>query len=295
MQTKTCNVCPRNCNVDRLNTKGYCKAQTLKIAKVMKHFWEEPIISGNSGSGAIFFSHCNLKCIYCQNSVISHEGAGKEVTVEQLSNVFKQLEKGGVHNINLVTPTHYVKEIQKALKLYKPNIPVVYNTSGYEKVETIKKIKNDVDIYLCDFKYFDNELGKEYSHASNYFEAVTNALIEMRKNQPQDIIENGIMKKGLIVRHLILPSHSSDSIKILNWIKEHLGKDTIISLMSQYTPYYKALEHPILKNKLKPLEYKRVIQHFLNLGFTNGFSQEKESATCDYIPAFLEKDKDFIY
>ena len=295
MQTNICNLCPRNCNIDRLKKVGYCKAKNLKIAKVMKHFWEEPIISGTNGSGTIFFSYCNLKCIYCQNAIISHEGIGKEVTVQQLASIFEQLEKSGVHNINLVTPTHYVNEIKEALKIYKPNIPIVYNTSGYENAETIKKLKNDIDIYLCDFKYCSNDLGKEYSYASNYFESVTNALIEMRKNQPNDIIENGIMQKGIIVRHLILPTHSSDSIQILNWIKEHLGKDTIISLMNQYTPYYKALEHPKLKNKLKPLEYKRVVQHFLNLGFTNGFSQEKESATCDFIPKFLEEDINFIY
>ena len=295
MQLNVCNICPRNCNINRTTQKSFCGTSTLKIAKVMKHFWEEPTISGNRGSGTIFFSHCNLKCIYCQNAVISHQGIGKNVTIKKLASLFEQLQKSGVHNINLVTPTHYVNEIIKALNIYKPNIPVVYNTSGYESVETIKKLKNYVDVYLCDFKYFSNQLAMEYSNAPNYYEAVTSALIQMRKNQPQDVIEHGIIKKGLIVRHLVLPTHSNDSIQVLEWIKNHLGQNTIISLMSQYTPYYKALEHPILKNKLKPLEYKRVLQKFLSLGFTNGFSQEKESATCDYIPEFLDKYKEFIY
>lgn len=295
MQHSICNICPRHCNVNRVLNKSFCNASTLKIAKAMKHFWEEPVISGTQGSGTIFFSHCNLKCIYCQNAQISHEGLGKETSIQQLANLFLQLEQSGVHNINLVTPTHYVNEIIEALNIYKPSIPIVYNTSGYESVETIKKLKNYVDVYLCDFKYFSNELAKEYSKAPNYVEAVTTALLEMRKNQPNDVIVNGIMKKGIIVRHLVLPTHSSDSINMLEWVYHNLGKETIISLMNQYTPYYKALNHPILKNTVKPLEYKRVVSRFLSLGFTNGYSQQKESATCDYIPEFEVDTKEFIF
>ena len=295
MQTENCTICPRNCKINRTTGKSFCGATTLKIAKVMKHFWEEPIISGDKGSGAIFFSHCNLKCMYCQNAEISHEGFGQITTVEKLADLFRQLESSGVHNINLVTPTHYNKEIMAALDIYKPNIPIVYNTSGYDSVKTIRKLKKYIDIYLCDFKYYDNALANEYSRAPDYFEAVTDSLKQMRKNQPKDVIENGIMKKGIIVRHLILPTHSSDSIRVLEWIYDNLGKDTIVSLMSQYTPYYKALTHPILKNRVKSLEYKRVVQKFISLGFTNGFCQEQESATCDYIPNFKEESKEFVF
>ncbi len=295
MASSVCEICPRHCGIDRKIHKSFCGANTLKIAKVMKHFWEEPIISGTRGSGTIFFSHCNLKCIFCQNAEISNIGYGKNITVEKLADLFKQLENSGVHNINLVTPTHYANEIMEALDIYKPSIPIVYNTSGYDSAETIKKLAKYIDVYLCDFKFYDNKLAMEYAKAPNYFEAVTTALLQMRENQPEDIIENGIMKKGLIVRHLVLPSHSGDSVKILEWISQHMSKNTIISLMSQYTPYYKALEHPVLKNTIKPLEYKRVITRFLNLGFSNGFSQEKESATCDYIPNFKEKTDDFDF
>ena len=292
---KLCNICPRNCNIDRFNLSGYCGAKGLKIALVMKHFWEEPIISGTNGSGSIFFSHCSLKCIYCQNYKISSGGLGKETTVEKLAGLFKQLEQSGVHNINLVSPTHYTNEIIAALNIYKPNIPIVWNTSGYETSDTIKKLKDYVDIYLCDFKYYDSSLSKEYSSAPDYMEKCTSALLQMRKNQPNDIIENGIMQKGIIVRHLVLPTHFNDSIKILEWIKCSLGINTIISLMNQYTPCYKALNHPILKNKLKQIEYKIVLNKFLELGFKSGFSQEKTSAICDFIPDF-EKDHDsFIY
>ncbi|MFA5758270.1 MAG: radical SAM protein [Clostridia bacterium] len=290
-----CNICPRNCLIDRSNSSDFCGAKSLKIALVMKHFWEEPIISGTNGSGAIFFSHCSLKCIYCQNYKISSGGLGKETTIEKLAGLFKQLEQSGVHNINLVSPTHYTTEIIAALNIYKPKIPIVWNTSGYETSDTIKKLKEYVDIYLCDFKYFDNKLSNEYSSAPDYMDKCTSALLQMRKNQPIDIIKNGIMQKGIIVRHLVLPTHFSDSIKILEWVKQNMGTDTIISLMNQYTPCYKALSHPILKNKLKPIEYKIVLNKFLKLGFTSGFSQEKSSATCDFIPDFEKNDDSFIY
>ena len=296
MNNDVCNICPRGCNIDRKQVAGYCGAsEKLKIAKVMKHYWEEPIISGTNGSGTIFFSHCSLKCIYCQNYEISSGGLGKETTIEKLADLFKQLEKSGVHNINLVTPTHYAKQIMVALDIYKPNIPIVWNTSGYETVETVHALKNYVDIYLTDFKYFDNKLASEYSGAPDYNEVCSSAIIEMRKNQPVDIIENGIMKKGVIVRHLVLPTHYKDSMDILRWIKDSLGINTLVSLMSQYTPYYKAINHHILKNKLKPLEYKIVLNEFNALGLKNGFSQSGQSATCEYIPKFNESQDDFVY
>ena len=281
--------------VDREKQKGFCGADGIKIAKVMKHFWEEPLISGTNGSGAIFFCYCSLKCIYCQNYQISHLGEGKQISISTLANLFQQIEQSGAHNINLVSPTHYTNEIISAIELYKPSIPVVWNTSGYESEETIQKLKNYVDIYLCDFKYFDEAIAKEYSLAPNYKENCTKAILQMRKNQPNDIIENGIMKKGMIIRHLILPTHQNDSKNILRWIKEHLGQKTFISLMSQYTPFYKAKNHPVLNRKIKPIEYKAVINEFLSLGFENGFSQEYSSASCDYVPLFNSNDDDFRY
>lgn len=296
MQTNMCTLCPRNCQINRSTQAGFCGAKTLKVAKVMKHFWEEPCISGTMGSGTVFFSHCNLKCIYCQNAQISHLGQGKPITVTSLANLFKQLETSGVHNINLVTPTHYADLIMQALDIYKPSIPIVYNTSGYESVQTIQKLANYIDIYLCDFKYYDSKLSAEYSGAPDYLQAVTTSLLQMQKNQPNNVFnKNGIMQKGLIVRHLVLPTHSGDSIKILDWAYHNLGKNTLFSLMSQYTPTHKALTHPVLKNKVKPLEYKRVITHFLNLGFINGYSQELNSSTCEFIPDFNQQNTEFTY
>lgn len=290
-----CNLCPRECNIDRTLQKSFCGANTLKIAKVMKHFWEEPLISGTKGSGAVFFCFCSLKCIYCQNYEISHLGMGKEISVETLVSLFKQIEKSGAHNINLVSPTHYTEQIIDALNIYRPNIPIVWNTSGYESSETITRLKNYVDIYLCDFKYFDNNIAKEYSLATDYKEKCTQALLQMRENQPKDVICDGIMSKGLIVRHLLLPTHQEDSKKILGWVAENLGTKTIISLMSQYLPCYKAKDHEVLKRKIRPIEYKAVLNKFLALGFENGYSQEYTSAVCDFVPDFNNKDDEFDY
>ncbi len=287
---KYCKVCPRQCKVDRTVKLGFCgQSNMVKIAKVMLHQWEEPIISGGKGSGAIFFSGCNLKCIYCQNYQISSLGEGKEVTIEGLADLFKQLEQSGAENINLVTPTHFTNQIIKALKIYRPKIPIVWNTSGYESVETIKKLKNYVDIYLTDLKYCSRVLSTEFSCATDYFDVATKAILEMRKNQPEDIIENGLMKKGLIVRHLVLPTFVHDSINVFNWIYENLGTSTYISVMSQYTPCYKALKHKILKKKLKKKDYDKLLMHIVDLGFENGFVQDLSSSTCEFIPDFTSQ------
>ena len=279
-----CNICPRGCKVDREITSGFCAEKKLKIAKVMLHFWEEPIISGGKGSGAIFFSGCPLKCEYCQNYEISFEGKGEEKTVLDLVDIIKDLEKQGAENINFVTPTHFTNEIIEALKIYKPNIPIVWNTSGYETVETIKKLKDYVDVYLTDLKYFSSELSQKYSKAKDYFEFASQAILEMRKNQPKDVFKNGMMKKGVIVRHLVLPSHYDDSKHVLNWIYEHLGKSTYVSVMSQFTPQKNA-KAP-LNRKLTPLEYKIVLKECEKLGFQYGFMQELTSATSAYTPKF---------
>ena len=287
-----CNICPRKCNVNRDVSIGFCKApNTFKIAKYMLHLWEEPIISGNNGSGAIFFSHCNLKCVYCQNDQISHNGQGRLVSCEQFIDIIKELENMGANNINLVTPSHYSEQIIDALTKYKPSIPVVWNSSGYESVETIKKLKDIVDIYLVDMKYMDNDLALNLSKAKDYPEVCQQAILQMRKNQPNDIIENGIMKKGIIIRHLALPNEIDNSFKVLDWINNNLGKNTYISIMGQYTPCYLAKDMEKYNRPLKPIEYKRVLNHLNNLGFVNGFCQELTSASKNFIPDF-DKFKD---
>lgn len=284
-----CNECPRNCNIKRNIDVGFCKSKNLKVNKVMLHFWEEPLISGTKGSGAIFFSGCNLQCIYCQNYKISSLNNGIDISVSELVKIIKKLENMGAHNINFVTPTHFTNEIIQALKIYKPKIPIVWNTSGYEKPETILKLKDFVDIFLFDLKYFDEDLSLEYSKAKDYFSFASISLLTARKILPDDIIEDGLMKKGIIVRHLMLPNASNDSIKLINFINENLGNKTFVSLLNQYTPYYKALEHKVLKNKVKDIEYKRVVKHLINLGFDNAFVQENSSSNVCYIPNFDEK------
>ena len=234
----------------------------------MFHHYEEPIISGDEkakGSGAIFFTGCNLKCAFCQNYPISHQNKGKNISIKKLVKIFKELEKKGAFNINLVTPSHFSTQIIEALKTYKPRIPIVWNSNGYECKETIKKLKDFVDVYLVDLKYMDNELAKRYSKADNYVENATQSIIQMKQNQPEDIIENGLIKKGLLVRHLILPTHTADSNKCLDFIKENLGEDSIVSIMSQYEPRYKAEEYPEINRKITPLEYKRVVNHAIAL------------------------------
>ena len=282
-----CNICPRKCNINRNIGIGFCNASNnLKIAKCMPHFWEEPIISGTYGSGAIFFSHCNLKCMYCQNAQISHHGEGEYFSVKQFIDIVKHLESLGVHNINLVTPTHYTEQIIEAFNIYKPSIPIVWNSNGYESVETIKRIKDIVDIYLVDMKYMDNDLSLTLSKANDYPQVCQQAILQMKKNQPIDIVENGIMKKGVIVRHLVLPNEIQNSFDVLDWLHSALDSKTYISLMGQYTPYHLAKDMPKYNRPLKPIEYKRVVNHLNNLGFENGFIQELSSASETFIPDF---------
>ena len=224
--------------------------------------------------------------MYCQKAEISSFGKCYQISVEQLIDVMKELETLGAHNINLVTPSHYSQQIIEALKLYKPSIPIVWNSNGYESIETIKQLKNLVDIYLVDMKYMDNELAFNLSKAKDYPEICQQAIIQMRKNQPSDIIENGLMKKGLIVRHLVLPNEVENSFSVLDWISANLGTKTYVSIMSQYTPYHLATSMPKYNRKIKPIEYKRVINHLNNLKFSNGFIQELSSSNTCYIPDF---------
>lgn len=282
-----CNLCPRKCNINRNQTEGYCGvSNTLKVARAELHFWEEPIISGTNGSGTIFFSGCNLKCVYCQNYNISKNAFGKEISVNRLAEIFKELESKGAHNINLVTPSHYVTQIVEALKIYKPKIPIVYNSSGYDSLQELELLKNYVDVYLVDLKYFSSELSEQYSKAKNYFEVATKAILKMVEYQPQNIIENNLIKKGVIIRHMVLPNHYEDSFKVLDWIKQNLGDNTCVSIMGQYVPCNNLTNYPKINRKLKPIEYKLVINHFNKIGLTNGYCQSLESASESYIPPF---------
>lgn len=284
-----CNQCPRHCDIDRAVSSGFCGGGAdIEISKTMRHFWEEPLIADSRGSGAIFFTHCNLQCIYCQNYDISHDAHGQAYSPSELAECMADFERQGVANIDLVTPSHYVDKIIQALDIYRPHIPVVWNTGGYDSVDTIRRLKGYVDIFLIDFKYFSDDLAREYSHCADYFDICTSALLEIQRLYPV-VTENGLMKQGFIIRHLVLPSHSDDSIRILDWIAEHLGTDTYISLMSQYTPYGTAVHHPVLSRKVKNIEYKKVLLHARRLGFHNGCSQALSSASECFIPDFHDK------
>ncbi len=288
-----CYRCPRNCGVVRNVQTGVCGVgDEPRVAKVYLHKWEEPCISVNNGSGTIFFSGCNLKCVYCQNYKISSEAFGKDITVSQLADIYKKLESMGADNINLVTPSHYVDAIIDAFKIYKPNIPIVYNSSGYESQESLNKLKNWIDIFLVDFKYYDSELAKNLSSAPDYPEIAKQTIKKMREFQPNNIYDGDKMLKGVIVRHLILPNHTDDSINILHWLKDNIA-EPCISLMGQYTPMYKASGYKDINRKLKPIEYKRVSSVMIKLGLTDGYMQELSSADEGYTPTWDLEGIDF--
>ena len=289
-----CTLCPRECGADRDNARGYCGCDdTIKIAKVMLHKWEEPPISGKNGSGAIFFSGCPLKCVYCQNMDISHGGGGYEVTVGRLAEIFLMLQAKGAHNINLVSPTQYGDKIRLAIDLVRDRleIPIVYNTGGYEKASEIEKMRGYVDVFLTDIKYFSSELSEKYSKAPDYFEKASEAFLKMTEICPECIFdENGLMKKGVILRHLVLPSHRGDSIKILESVAEMCDISKIkLSLMSQYTPDFYKGDIIALKRKITTFEYNTVVKRAMDLGY-DGYIQEKSSASSIYTPNFTEGD-----
>ena len=285
-----CEICPRKCKVNRYEKKGYCRCDDkVRIALVSKHYFEEPCISGRNGSGTIFFSNCNLNCIFCQNHDISQGGKGIDVTVERLAEIMLEQQERGANNINLVTPTMYVEQIIKAIDIAKAgglNIPIVYNTNGYEEVETIKKLNGYIDIYLPDFKYFTNELAIKYSKAPNYFEKVTFALLEMQSQFDEYVFDGEIMKKGMIVRHLVLPNHIQNSKNVLKWIKENLRKDIYVSVMAQYFPTYKAVGDELIGRKLSFSEYRKIEQYFYGLDIKNGYIQDLGKHEEEFVPDF---------
>jgi len=283
-----CNLCPRRCNTERseyVNESGFCGMPLFpRLARAGLHFWEEPCISGKNGSGTVFFSGCSLRCIYCQNLEISHKNHGKTVSYERLADIFKELEDKGAENINLVNPTHYTHAIKRALEIYKPKIPIVYNTGGYERTEIIDSFP--ADIYLFDLKYCDDKKSLEYSAASDYFSVAKKALLAAYKRVgTPKFNEKGIMQSGIIVRHLLLPSSTNDAIKIIDWCENNCP-DVIFSLMAQYMPYGDAKQHKILGRRITKREYDKVLSYCENRNFFEIYVQELESATSDYIPAF---------
>ena len=284
-----CNQCPRQCNATRTATEnigGICGMPNMPmVARADLHFWEEPSISGTNGSGTIFFSGCSLHCVFCQNSDISTINKGKLITIEGLSNIFKKLEQKGAHNINLVTPTHFVDSIICALDLYRPSIPIVYNSSGYETIDTLKRLEGYVDIFLMDFKYINSEKSKIYSNAIDYPKICKDALLEAYRQQPRCVFENGIMKKGVIVRHLLMPQSTMDAIQIFDWVREYLP-NSFFSIMSQYMPLFKATNMKIINRKITEREYNKVVSYIVNTGFQNCYVQELSSAKKDFIPDF---------
>jgi putative pyruvate formate lyase activating enzyme len=289
---ESCSLCPRNCRVNRHVSTGFCGcSDTIKAARAALHHWEEPCISGDRGSGTVFFSGCTLGCCFCQNYSISQEHFGKEITSRELSHIFLRLQDEGAHNINLVTATQYLPSVLKALDLIKSKltIPVVYNCGGYESEEIIKELAPYIDVWLPDLKYFSSELSSRYSKAPDYFTAASKAIKQMirQTGAPQFDFEGILMKKGVIIRHMVLPGAKEDSIRLLHWMKDELPEGMYyISLMSQYTPFYRSGSFPEINRRITSYEYGKVVDEAIRLGLDQGFMQEKSSAKEEYTPPF---------
>ncbi len=282
-----CNECPRNCNADRNLTQGVCGVRSLpRVAKVQLHCGEEPCFG--TASGAVFFSGCNLKCVFCQNWEISSGRKGKEVSVPRLEEIFLELQASGAENLDLVTPTHFVTPIAQALEHVKPqlNIPVIWNSSAYEKTETLERVRGLVDIYLPDFKYFDARVAAKYAAAPDYFERASEAILWMRNAVADEFDANGKMKQGLLIRHLVLPTLTDQSKKILRFVHDEIGKDTFVSVMGQYFPSFRAAEFSEINRSLTQREYDRVLDFFFDVGLTNGYFQTLSKEEKNYVPDF---------
>ncbi len=284
-----CNLCPRKCNIDRSLEKGFCNTNDkITVANASLHMWEEPCISGDNGSGTVFFCGCNLKCVYCQNREISLNNTGKEISIDRLAEIFIELQAKGAHNINIVTGTHFADKIAFALDTAKSsglNIPVVYNCGGYESLKTLKLLEPFIDIYLTDFKYFDPVLADKYSKAPDYPQIAKAALDEMVKQKELSFDDDGMMKQGVLVRHLCLPGYEKDSKNILKYLHESYGDRIIISIMNQFTPIsLQAFDE--INRKLSDKEYERIITYAISIGIDNAFIQEGETAEESFIPQF---------
>lgn len=282
-----CSMCPRRCNVNREEQSGFCKSPyTFRLARAALHYWEEPCISGKNGSGTVFFSGCNLKCVYCQNYEISTENKGIEVSGERLIEIFESLVLQGAENINLVNPAHYAVQLAQVLKKWKSPVPIVYNSSGYESVETLRLLDGLIDIYLPDFKYIRNDKAERYSRAADYPQIAVQALAEMRRQQPQDAFgKNGIMKRGMIIRHLILPQNTNSSLEIIDYIAENMP-DTYLSLMAQYIPCTDLKDYPEINRKITKREYEKVVGYAVQKSLEKVFVQEQTAASKIFIPPF---------
>lgn len=281
-----CNICPRKCNIDRAVSTGFCASpEAFRIARAALHFWEEPCISGRRGSGAVFFSGCNLKCVYCQNFKISRENKGVEVSDERLIEIFESLIAQGAENINLVNPSHYAARLSALLKKWKSPVPIVYNSSGYESVETLKALDGLIDIYLPDFKYIRSDKAARYSAAQDYPEIAKAALAEMSRQTGKAVFEGDMMKRGMIIRHLILPQNTNSAIAIIDYIAENFP-EAYLSLMAQYVPCTELADFSEINRKITPREYDKVVDHAVEKGITKLFIQEISSADKKYIPPF---------
>lgn len=291
---KKCTICPHNCGINRLDGQvGRCKSKdTVKIALYSTHNFEEPCISGKKGSGTVFFSNCNMNCVFCQNYEISQQGKGKEISIQELADIFIKQQEKDVENINLVTPTSYVPQIIEAIKIAKEaglKIPIVYNTNGYEKVETLKMLEGYIDIYLPDLKYSDDVLAKRLSKVDNYFEIATNAIKEMHRQVGHHAFnKDGIMQKGMIIRHLVLPNHILNSRRVLKWINDNMN-DVYVSVMAQYFPTYKAKDIDDINRKLTKEEYEEIENYLYRLNLENGYIQELGEHEEKYVPKWEVK------
>ncbi len=279
-----CTLCPNACKVDRSTKKGVCgELNKMRIAKYYLHPYEEPFISGEKGSGTVFFSGCPLKCVFCQNYELSRSKRGKEITPKELADIFKELEDMGAHNINLVNPSHFIDQIERAVAIYKPRIPIIYNTHGYESINSLERANAFVDVYLPDLKFFSNALSKRYTKVENYFEHACKAIKFMMQSKPT-VVENGIIKQGVCVRHLALPLCVKDSVEIINWFKQNQENGAYLSLMSQYTPFGEIEKFPELQRTLTKGEYDRLTSALFESGIKNCFIQERTSAKTQFIP-----------
>lgn len=282
-----CNSCPRKCNIDRETALGFCKSPSaFRVCRSALHFWEEPCISGKNGSGTVFFSGCNLRCVFCQNYEISHENKGREISDDRLIQLFENLIEQGANNINLVNPTHYAQRLAQVLTKWKSPVPIVYNSSGYEDAKTLKMLDGLIDIYLPDFKYIRGDKAERYSMAKNYPEIAMQALDEMRRQVPEDSFnEDGIMQRGMIIRHLILPSNTNSSKEIIDYLAENFS-DTYLSLMAQYVPCSSLEKYGEINRTLTQREYEKVVNYALSKNLDKLFIQELTSADKKYIPSF---------
>lgn len=289
---KNCLLCNRKCGVNRLKGElGVCSAgDSIRIARAALHLWEEPPISGENGSGTVFFSHCNFKCVFCQNHEISQNYNGATISIERLSDIFLELQQKGANNINLVTPTHYVPQIIEALDIAKVKglkLPILYNTNGYDSLDTIKYLDGYIDVYLPDFKYFNNKYAIKYSKVNDYKDNLIPVLKEMiRQTGSTKFDDNGLITKGVIIRHLMLPGLLFDSKKVIDTIYKTFGNQVYISIMNQYTPMFKACEYPEINKRLNSKHYDSLINYASEIGVINGFIQDSEASSTDFVPSF---------